>query len=55
MLKNITLIITLLLTSLAQAQKETSICHIDILAYDSDGGTLFLYSKTERQVFRVRI
>ena len=46
MLKNITLIIALLLTSLAQAQKETSIRHIDILTYDSDGG-LYFYASPE--------
>ena len=45
MLKNFTLIIALLLTSLAQAQKETSIRHIDILAYDSNGGLYFYAQK----------
>ena len=42
MLKNITLIIALLLTSLAQAQKETSTRHIDILAYNSYGDFIFM-------------
>ena len=50
MLKNITLIIALLLTSLAQAQKETSIRHIDILAYDSDGG-LYFYAQKQKDKF----
>ena len=50
MLKNITLIITLLLTSLAQAQKETSIRHIDILAYDSDG-ELYFYAQKQKDKF----
>ena len=50
MLKNFTLIIALLLTSLAQAQKETSIRHIDILAYDSDGG-LYFYAQKQKDKF----
>ena len=50
MLKNFTLIIALLLTSLAQAQKETSIRHIDILAYDSDGG-LYFYTQKQKDKF----
>ncbi len=50
MLKNITLIITLLLTSLAQAQKETSIRYIDILAYDSDG-ELYFYAQKQKDKF----
>ena len=50
MLKNITLIIALLLTSLAQAQKETSIRHIDILAYDSDG-ELYFYAQKQKDKF----
>ena len=50
MLKNITLIIALLLTSLAQAQKETSTRHIDILAYDSDG-ELYFYTQKQKDKF----
>ena len=50
MLKNFTLIIALLLTSLAQAQKETSIRHIDILAYDSDG-ELYFYAQKQKDKF----
>ena len=50
MLKNFTLIIALLLTSLAQAQKETSIRHIDILAYDSDG-ELYFYTQKQKDKF----
>jgi len=50
MLKNITLIIALLLTSLAQAQKETSTRHIDILAYDSDG-ELYFYAQKQKDKF----
>ena len=50
MLKNITLIIALLLTSLAQAQKETSIRYIDILAYDSDG-ELYFYTQKQKDKF----
>ena len=50
MLKNITLIIALLLTSLAQAQKETSTRHIDILAYDSDG-KLYFYAQKQKDKF----
>ena len=50
MLKNFTLIIALLLTSLAQAQKETSIRHIDILAYDSNGG-LYFYAQKQKDKF----
>ena len=50
MLKNITLIIAILLTSLAQAQKETSTRHIDILAYDSDGG-LYFYAQKQKDKF----
>ena len=50
MLKNFTLIITLLLTSLAQAQKETSTRHIDILAYDSNG-ELYFYTQKQKDKF----
>ena len=50
MLKNFTLIIALLLTSLAQAQKETSNRYIDILAYDSDG-ELYFYAKKQKDKF----
>ena len=50
MLKNITLIIAILLTSLAQAQKETSTRHINILAYDSDGG-LYFYTQKQKDKF----
>ena len=50
MLKNFTLIIALLLTSLAQAQKETSIRYIDILAYDSDG-ELYFYAQKQKDKF----
>jgi len=50
MLKNITLIIALLLTSLAQAQKETSTRHIDILAYNSYGG-LYFYAQKQKDKF----
>lgn len=50
MLKNFTLIIALLITSLAQAQKETSIRHIDILAYDSDG-ELYFYTQKQKDKF----
>ena len=50
MLKNFTLIIALLLTSLAQAQKETSTRHIDILAYNSDGG-LYFYAQKQKDKF----
>ena len=50
MLKNFTLIIALLLASLAQAQKETSIRHIDILAYDSDG-ELYFYTQKQKDKF----
>ena len=50
MLKNFTLIIALLLTSLAQAQKENSIRHIDILAYDSDG-ELYFYAQKQKDKF----
>ena len=50
MLKNFTLIIALLLTSLAQAQKETSIRYIDILAYDSDG-KLYFYAQKQKDKF----
>lgn len=50
MLKNFTLIIALLLTSLAQAQKETSTRHIDILAYNSDGG-LYFYTQKQKDKF----
>ena len=50
MLKNFTLIIALLLTSLAQAQKETSIRYIDILAYDSDG-ELYFYTQKQKDKF----
>ena len=50
MLKNITLIIALLLTSLAQAQKETSTRHIDILAYNSYGG-LYFYVQKQKDKF----
>ena len=50
MLKNITLIIALLLTSLAQAQKETSTRHIDILAYNSDG-ELYFYAQKQKDKF----
>ena len=50
MLKNFTLIIALLLTSLAQAQKETSTRHINILAYDSDGG-LYFYAQKQKDKF----
>ena len=50
MLKNFTLIIALLLTSLAQAQKETSTRHIDILVYDSDG-ELYFYTQKQKDKF----
>ena len=50
MLKNITLIIALLLTSLAQAQKETSTRHIDILAYNSNG-KLYFYTQKQKDKF----
>jgi hypothetical protein len=50
MLKNFTLIIALLLTSLAQAQKETLIRYIDILAYDSDG-ELYFYTQKQKDKF----
>ena len=50
MLKNFTLIIALLLTSLAQAQKETSNHYIDILAYDSDG-ELYFKKKNKKTSF----
>ena len=50
MLKNFTLIIALLITSLAQAQKETSIRYIDILAYDSDG-ELYFYAQKQKDKF----
>ena len=50
MLKNFIFIITLLLTSLAQAQKETSTRHIDILAYNSDGG-LYFYTQKQKDKF----
>ena len=50
MLKNFIFIIALLLTSLAQAQKETSIRYIDILAYDSDGG-LYFYTQKQKDKF----
>lgn len=50
MLKNFTLTIALLLTSLAQAQKETSTRHIDILAYNSDGG-LYFYTQKQKDKF----
>ena len=50
MLKKFTLIIAFLLTSLAQAQKETSIRYIDILAYDSDGG-LYFYAQKQKDKF----
>ena len=50
MLKNFTLIIAFLLTSLAQAQKETSTRHINILAYDSNGG-LYFYAQKQKDKF----
>ena len=50
MLKNFTLIIALLLTSLAQAQKETSTRHIDILVYNSDG-ELYFYAQKQKDKF----
>ena len=50
MLKKFTLIIAFLLTSLAQAQKETSIRYIDILAYDSDG-ELYFYTQKQKDKF----
>ena len=50
MLKNFIFIIALLLTSLAQAQKETSTHHIDILAYNSYGG-LYFYAQKQKDKF----
>jgi len=50
MLKNFIFIIALLLTSLTQAQKETSTRHIDILAYNSDGG-LYFYTQKQKDKF----
>ena len=50
MLKNFTLAIALLLTSLAQAQKETSTRHIDILVYNSDG-ELYFYAQKQKDKF----
>lgn len=50
MLKNFIFIIALLLTSLTQAQKETSTHHIDILAYNSYGG-LYFYAQKQKDKF----